>query len=425
MAALVCSLVWIPYVEQDVAIHPDIAVLPFLRWGLTVVAIAVLGLQFTPYFEHKGMTLLFTLAFYFEIVTGFQVGLTRVDAAYLSGYAQVMMALIITPFTRLQSFFILGLSLLVFTITCIPLKVGFSSPHEKYLLNNIIGAAATSGIFIFFLDRIRHRSYEKSLQLEQQKSQLEKERQESEKLLLNILPPAVASALKHKGEVTPHFFDSVSILFTDFAGFTNTASHMLPDELFDEINQMFHQFDSISRKYNIEKIKTIGDAYMAAGGIPEVNFTHALDVCFAAMEMRDFVNRIDQIREQVSAASPWRIRIGIHTGCVMAGVIGQTKFAYDILGDAVNIASRMESTGVAGEINISKDTQELVKYFFDCQYRGKIAIKNHGEVDMYFLFGLKKEYLDSSGAPNDRFRKIYASLASGARVVSKGELEIG
>lgn len=248
---------------------------------------------------------------------------------------------------------------------------------------------------------------------------LEEARKQSDELLLNILPKDVAEQLKTKGEVDPLFYDSVTILFTDFVGFTRSATMMLPDELIEQLNRIFFQFDAIAKRYNLEKIKTIGDSYMAAGGLPQPNLTHHLDVCLAALEIQKITDQIVQMSGDSSDASFWRLRIGIHTGSVMAGVVGQYKFVYDIFGDAVNVASRMESTGIAGQVNISADTYNLVKYFFDCEYRGKLSVKNRGEVEMYFLSGLKRRYVTPHGAPNEAFKAIYEKIRNGARIEPK------
>lgn len=241
------------------------------------------------------------------------------------------------------------------------------------------------------------------------------EKKKSDELLLNILPRGVADQLKEKGEVDPQFYESVTILFTDFVGFAASASKMVPAELIEQLNRVFYQFDAIAKRYNMEKIKTIGDSYMAAGGLPDSNKTHYLDVCLAALEIRKINDQIIAITGG-SDAPAWELRIGIHTGSVMAGVVGQYKFVYDIFGDAVNIASRMETTGEAGRINISSDTYQKVRFFFDCEYRGRIQTKNRGEIDMYFLNGLKNKFVTEYGAPNARFREIYEKIRSGARI---------
>jgi class 3 adenylate cyclase len=213
---------------------------------------------------------------------------------------------------------------------------------------------------------------------------IENEKERSEKLLLNILPYETAEELKQRGSATPKQYDMVSVLFTDFKGFTTIAEKLTPEQLIAELNQCFLEFDHIIDKHNLEKIKTIGDAYMCAGGIPVANTTNPVDVVKAGIEIKAYMDRMKAERE-ASGQEYWELRIGIHTGKVIAGVVGKNKFAYDIWGDAVNTASRMESSGEPGKVNISGDTYELVKDQFKCVYRGKITAKNKGVIDMYFV----------------------------------------
>jgi adenylate cyclase len=215
------------------------------------------------------------------------------------------------------------------------------------------------------------------------------EKERSDELLLNILPAEVAAELKKKGNTTAKHYDSVTVMFTDFIGFTKVAERLSADDLVSEIDTCFKAFDHIIDKYNIEKIKTIGDSYMCAGGIPVSNKTHAEDVVRAAIEIRDFmVLRMQHLSSYEKELDGFEIRIGIHTGPVVAGIVGVKKFAYDIWGDTVNVASRMETTSVTGQINISGSTHELVKEIFACSYRGKVHAKNKGEVDMYYVNGI-------------------------------------
>lgn len=213
---------------------------------------------------------------------------------------------------------------------------------------------------------------------------------EIEKLLLNILPAETARELNQKGFATPKYYENVSVLFTDFKDFTKIAEGLSPQELVAELNACFIAFDEIIEKNNLEKIKTIGDAFMCAGGIPVANQTHPIDAVKAGLEIQEYMNEANKKRREKGNMS-WNLRIGIHTGPLVAGVVGKRKFAYDIWGDAVNIASRMETSGEIGKVNISDSTYMLVKDTFLCQHRGKISAKNKGEVDMYFIQGLVSE----------------------------------
>ena len=214
--------------------------------------------------------------------------------------------------------------------------------------------------------------------------ELADEKHKSDALLQNILPVEVAEELKRTGQVKPVHYDSVTVLFTDFKGFTRTASRLPPERLLRELDFYFSEFDRITERHGLEKLKTIGDAYMCAGGIPQVNATHARDAVAAAWEIVRFMEEVRADKE-AGGEVPWELRVGVHTGPLMAGVIGHKKFAYDIWGDTVNIASRLESTGEAGRINLSRATWEAVRDHYECEYRGKLAAKNRGEVDMYFV----------------------------------------
>ncbi|MBL0341087.1 MAG: tetratricopeptide repeat protein [Bacteroidetes bacterium] len=217
-----------------------------------------------------------------------------------------------------------------------------------------------------------------------QRNKIKKGKKLSDELLLNILPEEVAEELKAKGSADAKQFDEFTVMFTDFKGFTQISEKLTPAELVSEIHTCFKAFDNIIDKYNIEKIKTIGDAYMCAGGLPVANTTNAMDVVNAAIEIQKFMQEHLQQRKN-EGKEVFEIRIGIHTGGVVAGIVGVKKFAYDIWGDTVNIASRMESSGEAGKVNISGSTYELVKDKFNCTHRGKIMAKNKGEIEMYFV----------------------------------------
>lgn len=215
---------------------------------------------------------------------------------------------------------------------------------------------------------------------------IEHEKDRSDQLLLNVLPAETAEELKEKGTATPKHYDMVTVLFTDFKGFTRIAEKLTPGELVAELDYCFHAFDKIIDKHKIEKIKTIGDAYMCAGGIPAANTSNPVDVVKAGLEIREFMDQL-KIEKEARGEDCWELRIGIHTGPVVAGVVGKNKFAYDIWGDAVNLASRMESSGIPGKVNISENTYEMVKSQFRCTFRGQIQAKNKGEIDMYIVEG--------------------------------------
>jgi guanylate cyclase len=212
--------------------------------------------------------------------------------------------------------------------------------------------------------------------------------QRTEELLLNILPRETATELKETGTTTAKAFEEVTVLFTDFENFTRISEKMNAQDLVNEIHYCYSAFDTIITRYGLEKIKTIGDSYMCAAGIPVKKGTHAIDAVSAALEICAFIEQEKQ-RRLVSGLPFFEIRIGLNSGPVVAGIVGIKKFAYDIWGDTVNIASRLESSGQTGRVNIGGSTYELVKDQFACTYRGKIEAKNKGGIDMYFVEGIK------------------------------------
>lgn len=225
---------------------------------------------------------------------------------------------------------------------------------------------------------------------------IDQERERAEKLLLNILPAAVAGELKVKGFAQTQSYEQVSVLFTDFKGFSQIAEKIPARELVADLDYCFKAFDSIVGVYGLEKIKTIGDSYMCAGGLPDPDPGHPLRIVRAAQAMQAFMEVWQNQRDRENKPL-LEIRIGIHTGPVVAGVVGEKKFAYDIWGDTVNIASRMESSSVAGKINVSGTTYELIQHHFNCTHRGKILAKNKGEIDMYFVETQRTEVVEGGG----------------------------
>ncbi len=218
---------------------------------------------------------------------------------------------------------------------------------------------------------------------------ISKEKKKSEKLLLNILPEDTAKELKTNGKVKAKQYDSVTVLFSDFKGFTSYSENLSPEALVETVDFYFSKFDAIIDKHGLEKIKTIGDAYMCAGGLHDTEENHAQRMVHAAFEIAAFV---EETKKDVAASElTFDIRIGINSGPVVAGVVGTKKFAYDIWGDTVNVASRMESMSEPGKINVSNSTFELIKSDFDCDYRGEIEAKNRGKIKMYFVKAAKSE----------------------------------
>ncbi len=261
------------------------------------------------------------------------------------------------------------------------------------------------------LEQQQRRLHFKTLELEIQNQKLQDAHQRSDDLLLNILPYEVAEQLKNKGFVEPKQYKKVSVLFTDFKGFTKIAEQLTSRELIKELDICFEKFDEIIERHYIEKIKTIGDSYMCVGGLPLRNKSNPIDVTLAGLKMQEFMDSYNKLKRSLGQPE-WELRVGIHTGEVMAGVIGKKKFAYDIWGDTVNTASRMETAGMQGKVNVSESTYKYIKRFFDCTYRGKIEAKNKGTIDMYFVHGLKPEFSlnGSPTTPNKDFLEILSTF---------------
>lgn len=233
-----------------------------------------------------------------------------------------------------------------------------------------------AGLFIYRQKTIREMAHKNYL--------IAEEKKKSDELLLNILPEEVMHELKAHGKTQAKNYAKATVLFADIKNFTGISEQLSPEDLIEGLDSYFERFDKVIEKYGIEKIKTIGDAYVCAGGVPTQNESNPYFVVQAAL---DFRYEIDKLRRERTAQGkvPFEFRIGIHTGQLVAGVIGVKKFAYDIWGDTVNMAARMEQTSEAGKINISGTTYDLVKDKFACVHRGKVGAKNKGELDMYFV----------------------------------------
>ena len=249
--------------------------------------------------------------------------------------------------------------------------------RQKIFKNALLGGV----LLLIIIATIIYRNYRNKVKINEV---LDEQKVQIETLLHNILPDEIATELKAEGRAKPRFYESVSVLFTDFKGFSTFADKLTPQELVEELNNYFIAFDDIVDKYNLEKIKTIGDSYMCAGGIPTINEDHTINMVKAGLEMQEYIKKVN-INRNANGLASWHLRIGIHVGPLVAGVVGRKKYAYDIWGTTVNTASRMESNGEEGLVNISESVYEIIKNDYNCIYRGKISAKNIGEVDMYFV----------------------------------------
>lgn len=230
---------------------------------------------------------------------------------------------------------------------------------------------------------------------------LQIESDKSDILLHNILPDKIIQQLKDRNGTATNYYESCTVMFTDFKDFVKIAEALTPEDLVRELNFCFSAFDDIIQSYEIEKIKTMGDSYMCVGGVPEKNKSNAIDIVLAAMEIIRFINNYNETRKENNLPT-FEIRIGINTGHLIAGVVGKSKFAYDVWGDTVNVASRLEKSSVPGKINISEETYHHISEFIICQQRGKISVKNKSDIDMYFVESIKTGFseLDNPAIPN-------------------------
>ncbi|RYY20897.1 MAG: adenylate/guanylate cyclase domain-containing protein [Chitinophagaceae bacterium] len=230
---------------------------------------------------------------------------------------------------------------------------------------------------------------------------IQNEKLKSDQLIRNILPDVVAKELKDHGRSLPIMVSSATAVFMDFVNFTRITQSMEPQQLVSVLNEHFTRFDQIFLHHKVEKLKTIGDGYMAVGGLPELNDTHPLDVGLAAIEILHYMDSTK------ANGFEWDVRIGIHTGPMVAGIIGETKFSYDVWGSTVNLASRLESASKPGTINVSREFVELTKEFFEFEQRGMIEIKNSAPTEMFFLTDIKSSLRSDHFLPNSRFFERY------------------
>tara|TARA_R110002049_G_scaffold304001_2_gene498812 strand:+ start:6213 stop:10001 length:3789 start_codon:yes stop_codon:yes gene_type:complete len=314
------------------------------------------------------------------------------------------------------------------------LKLRIHPPFWETWLFRILMVASIFGlIFWYYRSRLKRVRQQKKLlesqvkqrtieiikqkeEVEVQKGLVEEEKEKTEKLLLNVLPKETAEELKNRGRSKARSYKRATVMFTDFKGFTQIAENYKPQDLVAKLDSFFIKFDEITEKYDIEKIKTVGDAYLCAGGLPIRNKSNPIDTVLAALHIQKVMH--DTAAEmELNNEEPWVLRVGIHTGDLIAGVVGIKRFAYDIWGDTVNIASRLETACEAGMINISGTTYEAVAEFFECEYRGKIPAKNKGEIDMYYVHRIKPELSENEDGltPNEAFEhyvnlKLYSNI---------------
>ena len=299
---------------------------------------------------------------------------------YSSGVTTICFLMIIMPymtFPRKARVYAHSVSLLA-CLTLIAAVVFQSKINAHYVgmdsyLMQVVNISMTGLISLTLI-------WSLSVLIDRSEDSLKAEQKRSDDLLHNILPANIVRDLKESGKTIPKRHKNVTVLFTDFEGFTELVASIPAITLVNELNDIFGRFDEIMEETEVEKIETIGDAYMAACGLEDKNTNHAVKCITAAQKMLAFLDERNKSHEII-----WRMRVGIHSGTIVAGVVGKKKFAYDLFGDTINTASRIESGGETGKINISSSTYELVKNHFTCLSRGKIFAKGKGKLDMYFI----------------------------------------
>lgn len=331
-------------------------------------------------------SVLFFNLFSTAVYTFYAISHGKVDAAeYLLVSSSIGSMLFFNDFRIILFFFLLNFGcfwLCKYSFTIIKPFLFMPGNENFYVMNHIFTFSALFiMVYYFKLESIKQEKL-----LIKQRDALEREKRISEDLLLNILPYDTAEELKQTGTAKAKSFDMVTVMFTDFKNFTTSTEALEPAQLVAEVNYCYCAFDNIISKYNIEKIKTIGDSYMCAGGLPKANNSNAHDVIMAALEIQEFMHKWRQEKELRNELF-YELRIGVHSGPVVAGIVGLKKFAYDIWGDTVNVASCMESSGEVGKINISEITYGYINKHFKCSYRGKIPAKHKGFLSMYFVDG--------------------------------------
>lgn len=413
--SLITTVAWLPYIPLDIRLHPEEPLLPLLRVGLSVISATIFVLHLFRRFAKCNLLFLNIIGAYLAVSCGLITALTKADPVYVGGNLFVLTVIAMVPVRRWAALLIFALSLMTLFGIGYLKGVSFQATGIRYSLLDLLSVTVVAVSFIYMLDSNRYVSWLKSRRIEKQRVELKSDKEKIDKLLLNILPPAVAAELKDQGYVRPVFYESATIVFTDFVAFTRITEKLTPDQLIRELDDVFSRFDRVMDKYSLEKLKTIGDAYMYAGGIPIVNNTHEIDAVLAALEIQSLIAKLN-VEKKETGRPVFEIRIGVNTGPLMAGVVGEKKFVYDVWGDSVNLASRLESSGEKGKVNISESTYKEIKDFFVTHPRGQVLAKNKGAVHMFFVDRVKPELsADSAGLqPNERFWEMYRAMQEAA-----------
>jgi len=407
LASFLMSVSYLPYIPVDMKLHPGEPLIVALRIGLSIIGFTVCIIHLTKKFLRHSLLMLTLSGAYFNIATGTIAALTKGDAVYIGGYLFVTTMTAVIPLKLRSSLTILFCSISTFFTIGFIKGMSFNTAREMYSLNDLIATFVVTSVFVILMNHVRIHNWRNSRIIVEQREELNRDKIKIDNLLLNILPASIAQELKENGVVQPVYYKSATIVFTDFVGFTRISEKLTPEELVAELDKLFSIFDHVMDKYLLEKLKTIGDAYMFASGIPVADKTSAMKCVLAAIEIQELMKDVND--EKVKMGKPvFELRIGINTGPLMAGVVGEKKFGYDVWGDSVNLASRMESSGEKGRVNISHSTYESVKDCFETEARGEVFAKNKGAITMYFVKRLKPEMsADEEGfVANEKFRQL-------------------
>lgn len=376
------------------AIYVPIAVLIGYWTALIAIPITVVACLLLAFALRSGVPIVVVCNLYLIVLslmisfiwlTTGGLTITSTDPAFAAFFPVIALLLL----GRRWAIYWLAFAVVLVVLNGIPELIGADLPvgmNEEwvpwFLILSLVGHVVFLFIFVSILEASRDRAHRR---LEDANLALAAEQEKTQSLLLNILPAEVAEELKIKGRADAHEFEQVTILFSDFKNFTSISENMTPTNLVAELNTCFYEFDAITERYGLEKIKTIGDAYMAASGLAHSE-SRPVNVVNAALDMQQFITRH---REKNAAAGKpsFVMRAGIHTGPVVAGIVGLKKFQYDVWGDTVNTASRMETAGEVGAVNISQATHALIKDEPGLSFtnRGRVEVKGKGELEMYFV----------------------------------------
>lgn len=351
-----------------------------IRLLMAAIFLALLGVTYTPIGKRHLLTQLIATA---TVFSGFSWVLATLNDGFIVGVAGLTVSMVLLPLLSINLRSMVAFGTMAVVIPNLFLRYVATSPTADFTYLNLnlwLGVAVVLSVLFWMLLDASNRS------LFLAERNLARERERSDRLLLNILPSAIAERLKGSDDPVSDRFDSVSVLFADIVGFTSYAQNREPRQVVELLNALFSRFDDLVGDHGLEKIKTLGDGYMAAAGVPTVLEDHAERAAMTGLAMMDTVR---EFRTEMGV--DWDLRIGIHSGSVVAGVIGKHKFAYDLWGDTVNVASRLESGGVPGRIQISGDTADRLPASYRLEARGTVEIRNRGPLDTHFLLERSKE----------------------------------